>query len=238
MKRDPENPTYDHSLDTLCSESGYKFQREKYGPKLAFMKNYFGERFARVSLLDVGVGYGIFLKIAAEDYGIRNLSGMDPYPNSIELAKKMTTARIELGSLFDERWPFAEHSFDVITCFDVLEHIEKPDEFFVNAARYLRGGGIVLIPAFLYLLRLPIKKAFGTSLAVIAVIAIPGTIVHALLGHISWLLFLYLVIGVVPGAYIGAKLSIKAKEPFLYTGFGILVLVFGVIFIVNEIIGL
>jgi uncharacterized protein len=100
------------------------------------------------------------------------------------------------------------------------------------------GGGIVLIPAFLYLLRLPIKKAFGTSLAVIAVIAIPGTIVHALLGHISWLLFLYLVIGVVPGAYIGAKLSIKAKEPFLYTGFGILVLVFGVIFIVNEIIGL
>ena len=145
MKRDPENPTYDHSLDTLCSESGYKFQREKYGPKLAFMKKYFGERFASISLLDVGVGYGVFLKIAAEDYSLRNLSGMDPYPNSIELAKSLTTARFELGSLFDERWPFAEHSFDVITCFDVLEHIEKPDEFFVNAARYLRGGGIVLI---------------------------------------------------------------------------------------------
>jgi 2-polyprenyl-3-methyl-5-hydroxy-6-metoxy-1,4-benzoquinol methylase len=145
MKRDPENPTYDHTLDTLCSESGYKFQREKYGPKLAFMKRYFGERFPSISLLDVGVGYGIFLKIAGEDYGLRGLSGMDPYPNSIGIAKTMTPARIERGSLLDEKWPFEERSFDVITCFDVLEHVEKPDEFFVHARRYLKGGGIVII---------------------------------------------------------------------------------------------
>jgi 2-polyprenyl-3-methyl-5-hydroxy-6-metoxy-1,4-benzoquinol methylase len=145
MKRDPENPTYDHTLDTLCSESGYKFQREKYGPKLVFMKRYFGERFPSISLLDVGVGYGVFLKIAADDYGLRNLSGMDPFPNSIEIAKKMTSARIESGSLFDAMWPFAERSFDVITCFDVLEHVEKPDDLFVNAKRYLKSGGIIII---------------------------------------------------------------------------------------------
>jgi len=145
MKRDPENPTYDHTLDTLCSEPGYKFQHEKYGPKLAFMKNYFGERFPALTLLDVGVGYGVFLKIAAEDFGLRNLCGMDPYPNSIEIAKSMVPARIELGSLFDTQWPFEERAFDVITCFDVLEHLENPDAFFINAKRYLRGGGIILV---------------------------------------------------------------------------------------------
>ena len=145
MKRDPENPTYDHTLDTLCSESGYKFQREKYGPKLAFMKRYFGERFPSISILDVGVGYGVFLKIAGEEYGLRNLCGMDPYPNSIEIARTMTPARLERGSLFDETWPFAEHSFDVITCFDVLEHVERPDGFFAHARRYLKSGGIVII---------------------------------------------------------------------------------------------
>lgn len=145
MRRDPENPTYDHTLDTLCSESGYRFQREKYGPKLVFMKKYFGERFPALALLDVGVGYGVFLKIAAEDFGLRNLCGMDPYPNSIAIATSMTTARIELGSLLDEKWPFEERSFDAITCFDVLEHLEKPDAFFMNAKRYLRGGGIILI---------------------------------------------------------------------------------------------
>jgi SAM-dependent methyltransferase len=145
MKHDAENPTYDHTLDTLCSEAGYKFQREKYGPKLSFMRDYFGERFPSIALLDVGVGYGVFLKIAAEDFGLRNLRGMDPYPNSIEIAKTMTPARIERGSLFDETWPFEERSFDAITCFDVLEHVERPEAFFANARRYLKSGGIVVI---------------------------------------------------------------------------------------------
>jgi SAM-dependent methyltransferase len=145
VKHDPENPTYDHTLDTLCSEAGYQFQRGKYGPKLAFMRRYFGERFPSISVLDVGVGYGVFLKIAGEDYGLRNLFGMDPYPTSIEIARAMTPARIERGSLFDERWPFTERSFDVITCFDVLEHVERPVEFFEHARRYLREGGIAII---------------------------------------------------------------------------------------------
>ncbi|MDD5747498.1 MAG: sulfite exporter TauE/SafE family protein [Actinomycetota bacterium] len=100
------------------------------------------------------------------------------------------------------------------------------------------GGGVVLVPAFLHLLKMPIKKAFGTSLAVIAVIAIPGTIIHALLAHISGWIFLYLSIGVIPGAYLGARLSIRAKEPFLYATFGIVLGIFGIIFIVNEIFSL
>ena len=100
------------------------------------------------------------------------------------------------------------------------------------------GGGIVMIPAFLYLLHLPIKKAFGTSLAVITFIAIPGTVVHAFLGHISWSLTLYLVIGAVPGGVLGARLSIRAREPVLYILFGSLLSVFGVVFIVNEIMSM
>ncbi len=100
------------------------------------------------------------------------------------------------------------------------------------------GGGIVMIPSFLYLLRVPLKKAFGTSLAVITVIAIPGTVVHAFLGHISWSLTLYLVIGAVPGGVIGARLSIMARERVLYILFGSLLTIFGLIFIVNEIISM
>jgi len=100
------------------------------------------------------------------------------------------------------------------------------------------GGGIVLVPALLYILKMPIKKAFGTSLAVIAVIAIPGTIIHSLLGHVSGATFIYLTTGVIPGAFLGAKITIKSKERWLYFGFGILVAAFGIIFIVNEIISM
>ena len=100
------------------------------------------------------------------------------------------------------------------------------------------GGGILLLPGFIYLLRLPIKKAFGTSLAVITVLAVPGTIVHAFLGHISWWLFLYLSIGVIPGAYLGARVSIMTRERVLFALFGAFIAVFGAIFIVNEIISM
>ena len=100
------------------------------------------------------------------------------------------------------------------------------------------GGGIVLIPSFLYLLEFPLKKAFGTSLAVVAVIAVPGTIVHAFLGHISWMLALYLVLGSIPGAYLGARISIEAHERLLYVLFGAVLFAFGTLFIVKEVLQL
>lgn len=100
------------------------------------------------------------------------------------------------------------------------------------------GGGVVMVPAFFYLLKMPLKKAIGTSLIGIAVIAIPGTIVHALLGHISGLLFLFLIIGVIPGAYLGARITIKAGERLTFILFGCALASFGVVFIVSEIIEL
>ena len=51
------------------------------------------------------------------------------------------------------------------------------------------GGGIVMVPAFTAVLGMPLKRALGTSLVVIVVLAIPGTIVHWALGHIDWAIF-------------------------------------------------
>src|SRR5439155_25747352 len=45
------------------------------------------------------------------------------------------------------------------------------------------GGGVVLVPVMNGLLGMPLKRTLGTSLAVIAFMVVPGTIVHALLGH-------------------------------------------------------
>lgn len=100
------------------------------------------------------------------------------------------------------------------------------------------GGGVALIPCFLYILHMSIRRSFATSLAVIAVIAIPGTIVHSFLHHISWSLVLYLTIGSVAGAYIGARLNLRTGERMLYILFGGLLGAFGILFIVNEIISM
>jgi uncharacterized protein len=74
------------------------------------------------------------------------------------------------------------------------------------------GGGIVMVPVMSGLLGMPLKRALGTSLVIIAFMVIPGTAVHAALGHIDWAICLWLSIGVVPGAAIGSRWAVKARE--------------------------
>ena len=85
------------------------------------------------------------------------------------------------------------------------------------------GGGLVMVPAFTGWVRLSIKEALGTSLACVGVLAVPGTITHALLGNIDWLYALPLCVGVVPGAQLGSHLAIRSSDRALrmIVGFGL-----------------
>lgn len=74
------------------------------------------------------------------------------------------------------------------------------------------GGGVVLVPAFTEILRLPLKRGIATSLTCVGLFAIPGTITHAALGGINWKVALLLSAGIVPGAWIGSKIVMVAKE--------------------------
>jgi uncharacterized protein len=74
------------------------------------------------------------------------------------------------------------------------------------------GGGLVMVPAFSGWLRIPLKETIGTSLACVAIIAVPGMVTHALQGHIDWSFAIPLAIGVIPGARIGAQLTIGTSD--------------------------
>ena len=74
------------------------------------------------------------------------------------------------------------------------------------------GGGVLLVPAFTVLLRLAPKRAVGTSLVAVAMFSVPAMVTHALLGHINWTFALLLVAGVVPGARLGAHLTLRGSE--------------------------
>ena len=100
------------------------------------------------------------------------------------------------------------------------------------------GGGLVMVPAFTGWVRLSIKEALGTSLACVGLLAIPGTITHALLGNIDWLYALPLCVGVVPGAQLGAHLAIRSSDHALrlIVGFGLGVIALG--YAIGEILAL
>jgi len=74
------------------------------------------------------------------------------------------------------------------------------------------GGGLVMVPLLAGWCGMPLKRALGTSLLTIPALVIPGTIVHAYLGNIDWSATLFLTLGAVPGARVGAKLALGTGE--------------------------
>lgn len=100
------------------------------------------------------------------------------------------------------------------------------------------GGGIIMVPAFTTLLGMPLKRALGTSLVTMAALVVPGTIVHAWLGHIDWAIFAALAVGVVPGARIGARIAIETREHTLRVAVGSFLLAVAVFYGVRELAAL
>jgi uncharacterized protein len=68
------------------------------------------------------------------------------------------------------------------------------------------------VPAFAHFARMPVKAAVATSLACVGAFAVPGTITHAIEGHVDWRVAALLIVGVIPGARIGAHLAIVATD--------------------------
>jgi len=89
------------------------------------------------------------------------------------------------------------------------------------------GGGFVLVPMLTRWLRFDIKRAIGTSLLAIAILAVPGTITHALMGHIDWRLAGALMIGVIPGAWLGSRITLGSSDRATRIAFAVMLLAVG-----------
>lgn len=100
------------------------------------------------------------------------------------------------------------------------------------------GGGIIIVPALTLLIGMPLKRALGTSLVLIAALVVPGTLVHAALGHIDWTIFLVLVVGVIPGAWLGSRIALGARERTLRLAVGAFLVAIAVVYGIEQIVSL
>ena len=82
-------------------------------------------------------------------------------------------------------------------------------------------------PLYVSVLRLPIKRAFATSLVVAAVLTVPATIVHASLGHVDWGLTLLLGVTAAPLAYLGGRVALASPSAALERVYGGAIAVLG-----------
>lgn len=91
-------------------------------------------------VLDIGCNTGYGSKILMHSGG--RVIGVDVSSDAIDVArKKFGTSGIEFCCVDGKILPFADQSFDIVTSFQVIEHVVDLERFFLEILRVLRPGG-------------------------------------------------------------------------------------------------
>jgi|SRR5579871_61586 len=93
------------------------------------------------AILDVGCSSGAFLSTMKSSAW--QLHGIEMEVATAERARANTSAEIFVGDVMAA--PYRPNSFDVITCFDVLEHAYHPRRFLTKIHEWLKPDGILYL---------------------------------------------------------------------------------------------
>ena len=91
-------------------------------------------------VLDVGCGLGQFVEVANRSGWIAE--GLERSKGAVNFARRQGLAVRELDFLSGEIEP---NSFDLVTLFEVIEHVPNPAEFLHRAGEVVRPGGLVYL---------------------------------------------------------------------------------------------
>jgi hypothetical protein len=89
------------------------------------------------------------------------------------------------------------------------------------------GGGVVMVPAFVFFLKLPHKTAVATSLAIIIPTALMATTQNAKHGYVEWKVAAITAVSASIFAYFGAGWLKSMSNETLTRIFGTILVVFG-----------
>jgi SAM-dependent methyltransferase len=93
------------------------------------------------ALLDLGCSSGSFLEsMRSESW---KLYGIEMSPGCARAAEARCGAQVFVGNILDASFP--RETFDVITCFDVLEHLFEPRQVMEKVSKWLKPGGIFFV---------------------------------------------------------------------------------------------
>lgn len=96
------------------------------------------------------------------------------------------------------------------------------------------GGGFLIIPALVFLLKIPMKEAVGTSLFIIAINSLIGFLGDWGIHTINWKLLTSISLIAVSGIFVGLQLGKKISGDQLKKGFGWFVLAMGTYIILRQ----
>ncbi len=99
------------------------------------------------------------------------------------------------------------------------------------------GGGFMLVPMLIYLIRVPTVTVIGTSMVLTLVTMMSSTVLHAYANHlVDAVLALVLMVGAVVGAQFGVRVGHRMRGEWLRLLLGVLVLLVGLRFAVDLVV--
>ena len=129
-----------HSNYILERQKRIKSFSKLYNSRLSFIESLYP---GKGNLLDIGCGAGFFLNIAKERGW--NCHGMEILPEYIKYAQeKFALKNIRLESL-DEPISYNANNFDVITLWDLIEHLRNPLNSLKKIHRMMKPGGLLVM---------------------------------------------------------------------------------------------
>ena len=105
----------------------------------------FVEDWSGKDVIDIGCGGGFMAEALAKRSA--NVAGVDPSEGAIQAARAHAGANnlsIDYTIGQAETLAFADESFDIVVCVDVLEHVESLEKTVQQIARILKPGGLFL----------------------------------------------------------------------------------------------
>jgi 2-polyprenyl-3-methyl-5-hydroxy-6-metoxy-1,4-benzoquinol methylase len=92
-------------------------------------------------LIDVGAGFGHFIKLAQEHYAA---TGLEISSVAVKWGRQQLGANLITGPL-DAPLPGLHQKFDVVTMWDVIEHLENPLSALHSIKSRLKAGGYLIL---------------------------------------------------------------------------------------------
>lgn len=131
---------FDCSEGTMPSEDSSQRSFQMHQRQLKRIQKHIDKPVAGTDILDIGCSSGAFLRSAAT-LGYR-VHGVDPAPKAAAAAK---AAGYDVRQGIVQDVNYAPETFDLVTLFEVIEHLKDPASVLCESWRILKSNGIMAI---------------------------------------------------------------------------------------------
>ena len=90
--------------------------------------------------LDIGAGHGDLIELLQQDFKLQSTAC-----DYIDSLMRLKDVRVDIVDLNNEKLPYADAAFDLVTCTEVLEHVEHYRETIREVHRVLKHDGVFVL---------------------------------------------------------------------------------------------